>query len=194
MSNVGDGLSEDRGNWKFSGTVVDSFDEHVSKSVPLHHEGHELICDMSDFFIKPDSVCYEIGCSTGTLTLKLADHNRAKSAASFVGIDIEADMIAKAKEKIATQHDLNGTPVLALMPTAGMRISTRRLRASSISSRASNTSIENNWAQAMIALACGMCWSTSSICRASSPKSRACSSRVGYCSSWCPMWKTWLLG
>jgi tRNA (cmo5U34)-methyltransferase len=107
MSNVGDGLSADRGNWKFSGTVVDSFDEHVSRSVPLYHEGHELICDMSDFFIKPDSVCYEIGCSTGTLTLKLADHNRAKSAANFIGIDIEADMIAKAKDKTVTQHGLN---------------------------------------------------------------------------------------
>jgi tRNA (cmo5U34)-methyltransferase len=107
MTNVGDGLSADRGNWKFSGTVVDSFDEHVSKSVPLYCEGHELICDMSDFFIKPDSVCYEIGCSTGTLTLKLADHNRGKPEASFVGIDIEADMIAKAKDKAVTLPGLN---------------------------------------------------------------------------------------
>lgn len=109
MSNVGDGLTVGRGNWKFSGTVADSFDDHVSRSVPLYREGHELICDMSDFFIKPDSVCYEIGCSTGTLTLKLADHNRAKSAARFVGIDIEAEMIAKANDKAATQHDLNVT-------------------------------------------------------------------------------------
>lgn len=107
MSNVGDGLSADRGNWKFSGSVVDSFDDHVSKSVPLYHEGHELICDMSDFFIKPDSVCYEIGCSTGTLTLKLADHNRSKPAARFIGVDKEADMVAKAKEKITAQPGLN---------------------------------------------------------------------------------------
>jgi len=107
MSNVGDGLSADRGNWTFSGAVVGSFDDHVSKSVPLYHEGHELICDMSDFFIKPDSVCYEVGCSTGTLTLKLADHNRNKPLARFIGVDVEADMIAKAKDKAAIQQGLN---------------------------------------------------------------------------------------
>jgi tRNA (cmo5U34)-methyltransferase len=107
MSNVGDGLSADRGNWKFSGAVVDSFDEHVSRSVPLYKEGHDLICDMSDFFIKSDSVCYEIGCSTGTLTVKLADHNRSKPAARFIGVDIEADMIAKARSKAESMPELN---------------------------------------------------------------------------------------
>jgi len=107
MSNVGDGFSAERGNWKFSGSVVDHFDDHVSKSVPLYHEGHELICDMSDFFIKPDSVCYEIGCSTGTLTLKLADHNRSKPLARFIGVDVEVDMVAKANEKKVAQPSLN---------------------------------------------------------------------------------------
>lgn len=107
MSNVGDGLAAERGNWKFSGAVVDAFDDHVSKSVPLYHEGHDLICDMSDFFVKPDSICYEIGCSTGTLTLKLAEHNRAKAAARFFGVDIEPEMIAKASAKGAAQPDLN---------------------------------------------------------------------------------------
>jgi tRNA (cmo5U34)-methyltransferase len=109
MTNVGDGVTADRGNWKFSGAVVDSFDDHVSKSVPLYREGHDLICDMSDFFIKSDSVCYEIGCSTGTLTMKLADHNLGKPGASFIGIDIESDMIDKANSKAAAYPDLNVT-------------------------------------------------------------------------------------
>ena len=34
---------------------------------PLYTEGHDLICDMSDFFVKKSSVVYEVGCSTGTL-------------------------------------------------------------------------------------------------------------------------------
>lgn len=107
MSNVGDGLSADRGNWKFSGAVVDSFDDHVSKSVPLYKEGHNLICDLSDFFIKSDSVCYELGSSTGTLTLKLAEHNKAKFDARFIGIDIELDMVKKAQEKAKNFKSLN---------------------------------------------------------------------------------------
>jgi len=39
MSNVGDGISAERGNWKFSGEATKSFDEHVSKSVPLYCRG-----------------------------------------------------------------------------------------------------------------------------------------------------------
>src|SRR5690606_23619025 len=36
---------------------------------------------------------------TGTLTLKLAQHNAAKTDAHFLGIDIMPDMIAKAERK-----------------------------------------------------------------------------------------------
>jgi tRNA (cmo5U34)-methyltransferase len=99
MSNVGDGIRAERANWKFSGDTTKTFDEHVRKSVPLYVEGHDLICDMSDFFVKDDSVVYELGCSTGSLILKLAEHNKQKAAARFVGVDIEPDMIAVAEEK-----------------------------------------------------------------------------------------------
>jgi len=101
MAKVGDGLTLEKANWKFGGDVVQHFDEHVSKSVPLYREGHELVCELSDFFVKPDSVCYEIGCSTGELTLKLAAHNRAKTEARFIGMDVEPEMIASAKRKAA---------------------------------------------------------------------------------------------
>ncbi len=107
MTKVGDGLPADRANWKFNGEVVDLFDDHISRSVPLYKEAHDLICDMSDFFIKPDSLCYEVGCSTGTLTLKLAIHNQKKPEARFIGIDIEKDMIKKASGKATKIKGLN---------------------------------------------------------------------------------------
>ncbi len=46
-------------------------EEHVSKSVPLYREGHDLILKISDYFIKDDSICYELGTSTGVLSYKL---------------------------------------------------------------------------------------------------------------------------
>lgn len=98
MSGVGDGLSAERANWRFSGEVARNFDDHVSKSVPFYEQGHNLICEISDFFVKPGSICYEIGSSTGTLTLRLARHNEAKNA-KFIGIDIEPDMVAIANER-----------------------------------------------------------------------------------------------
>jgi tRNA (cmo5U34)-methyltransferase len=62
---------------------------------------------MSDFFVNSDSVVYEIGCSTGTLTLKLAEHNKMKPDARFIGVDIEEDMIAVAEQKRKANPGLN---------------------------------------------------------------------------------------
>ena len=107
MATVGDGIEATNANWSFSGSVAEDFDEHVSKSVPLYHEGQKIICDLSDFFIKDDSIAYELGCSTGELTLKLAQHNKLKSSAKFIGFDIEEEMINlanKKKEKLKIEN------------------------------------------------------------------------------------------
>ncbi len=99
MSQVGDGLKSQNASWSFEGGVADHFDEHVSKSVPLYLEGHDLIANLSDFFIKNDSVCYEIGSSTGELSIKLAQHNQGKPDAQFIGIDSVEDMVRIAQSK-----------------------------------------------------------------------------------------------
>ena len=96
---AGDGIVAMNANWSFAGEAAERFDGHVSKSVPLYAEGHEIVCGLSDFFVAGDSVVYELGCSTGSLTLKLAERNREKSGARFVGIDIEPEMIGKAEAK-----------------------------------------------------------------------------------------------
>jgi tRNA (cmo5U34)-methyltransferase len=106
MSKVGDGVNVGRGDWKFSGSVVEKFDEHVSKSVPLYKEGHTIICDFSDYFLKSGSKCLELGCSTGELTLRLAEHHKDNDAL-FTGIDIETDMIRHAKEKLKQSPNKN---------------------------------------------------------------------------------------
>src|SRR5262245_26134522 len=99
LVSVGDGIAAENANWSFAGSVADTFDDHVSKSVPLYAEGHELVRGLSDFFVNADSLVYELGCSTATLTLALAQHQSAKPKARFVGIDVEADMITKAESK-----------------------------------------------------------------------------------------------
>jgi tRNA (cmo5U34)-methyltransferase len=96
---AGDGLNVQNAGWSFTGEVSKKFDEHVTKSVPFYSEGHDLVCQLSDYFIKQDSICYELGCSTGTLIKKLADRNSQKSGVRYVGIDIEPDMTALANKK-----------------------------------------------------------------------------------------------
>ncbi|MGR9106678.1 MAG: methyltransferase domain-containing protein [Gammaproteobacteria bacterium] len=91
------GIQTERANWRFGSEVPDSFLDHVRRSVPSYDEGHELICRLSDFFCLPDSVCYEIGVSTGELIKKLARYNQQKPDIRWIGIDIEPAMITKAE-------------------------------------------------------------------------------------------------
>ena len=99
MKSVGDNISAEKANWTFGGDVANSFDNHVSKSVPLYKEGHALVLGLSDFFIKNDSVVYEIGCSTGALISKLAASNQKRESAKFVGVDVEQGMVDFAKNR-----------------------------------------------------------------------------------------------
>jgi tRNA (cmo5U34)-methyltransferase len=67
----------------------------------MYTEGHQIVCDLSDFFLSAGSTCYELGCSTGELTMKLGLHNQGKDQTRFVGIDLEPAMIDLAKQKTA---------------------------------------------------------------------------------------------
>jgi len=82
-----DKIKTEDSNWKFSGDVVDKFDEHVKKSVPLYLEGHQITCDLSKFFVKDGSVVYEIGNPPGTLLSKLLESNSTKESPRFIGCD-----------------------------------------------------------------------------------------------------------
>jgi len=91
----GDGIKADNAAWKFNGEMVEQFETHVARSVPFYSEGHDLVVKLSDYFVKENSVCYELGSSTGKLSHLLASHHESKNA-SFVGLEIEKDMVQKA--------------------------------------------------------------------------------------------------
>lgn len=97
---VGDSIVAQNARWTFSDEVSETFDTHVSRSVPFYHEGHDLIAKLSDFFLQDGSLCYELGCSTGQLTSILAGHNHGKGV-RLIGIDCEAGMVAQAQKKCA---------------------------------------------------------------------------------------------
>jgi tRNA (cmo5U34)-methyltransferase len=83
-------------SWTFN-NIANKFESHVEKSVPFYHEGHELINGFSDFFIKDNSLVYDIGCSTGLLIKKLSKHH-SKKKLKIIGIDSVSSMIKKAKK------------------------------------------------------------------------------------------------
>jgi len=95
---VGDGIAAANADWTFGEDVARSFSSHVSKSVPLYQEGQDLICALSDFFVRDTSVCYDLGSSTGALTSKLARRHATKKA-RFIGIETIPEMIAQARDE-----------------------------------------------------------------------------------------------
>jgi tRNA (cmo5U34)-methyltransferase len=105
QSSVGDSISASNASWNFSGDVPRTFEDHVSKSVPLYFEGHDLILKLSDFFLSEDSLCYDIGSSTGLLSRQIAERNAARKI-RVVGLDVEADMVSFAREKNAHVKNL----------------------------------------------------------------------------------------
>jgi tRNA (cmo5U34)-methyltransferase len=111
MMKVGQDIQTERAGWTFAGNVADTFVDHVRQSVPYYDEGHDLICQLSDYFCLPDSVCYELGVSTGELLQKLAAHHSSKPDIQWIGVDREETMIKKAADhchehaNISVHHD-----------------------------------------------------------------------------------------
>ena len=103
MSTVGDSINAGNASWTFSGEVVNTFEDHISKSVPFYNQGHDLICQLSDFFIKNDSYCYELGSSTGILSHKLAEHAGIQKG-KFIGIDCVKDMVDFARKTYKAEN------------------------------------------------------------------------------------------
>ena len=99
MSKVGENITAGNALWNFGNEVPKTFSSHVRKSVPFYDVGHDLVAKISDFFVQANSVCYEIGVSTGALTKQLS--KRHPDSCRWVGIDVEPGMIEQARKEIA---------------------------------------------------------------------------------------------
>ena len=95
-----------RGSWTFAGKVPTKFNNHVKKSVPYYNECHNLINQLSDFFLNNNSICYDLGCSTSTLLIKLSKFTNKKNI-QFIGIDLEKEMIEFSKKIIKSKKIKN---------------------------------------------------------------------------------------
>ena len=85
-------------SWKFDKLTVPDFDNHVKKSVPFYDVSHDLTTQISSFFLKEKSVCYDLGSSTGVLLDKISKHNLDKKL-NLIGIDESNSMVKRAKKK-----------------------------------------------------------------------------------------------
>ena len=92
-----------RSSWTFDG-VADRFEGHIESSVPYYRGGHDLICRFCDFFLRPDSVVYDIGSSTGALARRLLEWNQGRPALRYIGLDPVQGMVDHAREETRDDH------------------------------------------------------------------------------------------
>ena len=99
-SKVGDAISAANARWTFGGDVPRTFDQHIRRSIPRYSDGHEIVVALADFFLRRGSVAYELGCSTGELIRRIAEETGDRGV-SLIGLEIEAAMVAAARERTA---------------------------------------------------------------------------------------------
>tara|TARA_B110000483_G_C18171500_1_gene533446 strand:- start:1325 stop:2038 length:714 start_codon:yes stop_codon:yes gene_type:complete len=92
-------------SWSFDKNVPKKFTKHIRNSVPYYDEGHEICLQLSDFFLKNKSNCYDLGCSTGTLLNMLSERNNKEI--NFFGIDIIKNMIIQSKKENKIKKNTN---------------------------------------------------------------------------------------
>ncbi len=91
-------IKKKNGNWTFGKNIPKIFDTHISRSIPDYHHSIELISNLSTYFLKENSVCIDIGFSTGTLIEKINQINLDKNI-NFIGIEPEIKMVNFFKKK-----------------------------------------------------------------------------------------------
>ena len=78
----------------------------MRRSIPGYHEGHRLIEELSDFFIKKNSIIYDLGCSTGNLTHKIAARH-ADQKVKVIGVERERSLLQAARLNVENSPEPN---------------------------------------------------------------------------------------
>ncbi len=83
--------------FEFDEEVASVFDDMLSRSVPFYDEMLNLTTAFSLKYLKVDSTVYDLGCSTATTLINIANHSKCRL--NLIGIDTSEAMLARAKRK-----------------------------------------------------------------------------------------------
>ena len=96
-------IYKSKSNWNFK-NISSKFEDHITRSIPLYDEAHQLIVNYSDFFLSDKSIIYDIGISTGNLAQKILSHTNKR--VKYYGVEIEKTMALYAKKKLSKHKNV----------------------------------------------------------------------------------------
>lgn len=89
-------------DFAFDSRVTRVFDDMVSRSVPFYSEVQRMQSDLAPEFIpEHEGAVVDLGCSTATTILLMANNPRCPASCRFIGVDNSEPMLARAREKAA---------------------------------------------------------------------------------------------
>lgn len=86
-------------DFSFDNNVADVFDDMLERSVPFYDELQRMTVEVVDRFAQSNTNVYDLGCSTGTTILKMAEKIK-KNDVTFIGVDSSTAMLRLAEQKL----------------------------------------------------------------------------------------------
>jgi tRNA (cmo5U34)-methyltransferase len=98
----------DPGTFEFNDAVADVFPDMLRRSIPGYDASLEAIGTLSRRYVKPQTRCYDLGCSLGAATLAMR-RNISAGNCEIVAIDLAPAMVERCREAI--DADTSNVPV-----------------------------------------------------------------------------------
>ena len=86
--------------FEFDESVANVFEDMLDRSVPMYQECQSLAVRWCAQFAKPNTSVYDLGCSTGSLLLKLANSIDKNKNTLLYGVDSSSAMLEKSRIKL----------------------------------------------------------------------------------------------
>jgi tRNA (cmo5U34)-methyltransferase len=90
-------------NWTFNTEVANVFDDMVLRSVPSYRSMLEIISLISNKYTQNNTNLYDLGCSTGAVSLAL---NTTNKNSSIIAVDNSQAMVDKCRENLKNIDNL----------------------------------------------------------------------------------------
>lgn len=88
--------------FEFNAQVADVFENMIQRSVPGYNFLLDVIGLLAARYGQPHSHCYDLGCSLGTMTLRLRQNLPAQT--HVIGVDNSAAMVSRCLHNMARDH------------------------------------------------------------------------------------------
>ena len=93
-------FNQDIGSFKFDESVANVFEDMLARSIPMYQECQSLAVHWCAHLAQANTSVYDLGCSTGTLLLKLAQSLEKNKAITLFGIDNSQAMLEKSRKTL----------------------------------------------------------------------------------------------